>query len=202
MSSEVIMRTPSRLMFSLQPTPSIRDKVLNVVAGGGIILLFVSALLYMAWQVWPMVGLLLFCGAIFMSSLPDERRRRREGRRLSVVRSGESICHFARSFKWRQVDSWIIRATWEILQPYVPFPVRSSDTLEQLVGNDDEEQWDLLEDIARVSGRTLTEVDEMPRTVEQLVLLLNSQPATVFRRQHLFLPPSVNPFSPPGTTYR
>src|SRR4030095_4437057 len=51
--------------------------------------------------------------------------------RLSKERTGEDIGTFARAFDRRSesFDPWVVRATWEALQPYVSFPLRPTDRL-------------------------------------------------------------------------
>ena len=112
----------------------------------------------------------------------DDRRLRR----LAVARNGESICSFARSFDRRRVDPWIIRAVHEELQPYCrfrggPLPIRASDDLEEDLGIDGEDVSDMVEVIARRTGRSLESAEANPlygqvHTVGELVLFLTCQP--------------------------
>src|SRR4029077_10265041 len=92
-----------------------------------------------------------------VTSVIGERRRLAA---LAAERQGESICSFARAFDCRAVDTWVIRAVFEELQPYRVFgrgrlPLRPTD---ELVGDqaiDDEDLEDLTEDIACRAGRSL-----------------------------------------------
>jgi hypothetical protein len=90
-----------------------------------------------------------------------------DGRRLAALaadRQGESICSFARSFDYRAVDTWVIRAVFEELQPFCGFghrvlPLRATDDLRDLLCVDPEDFY----------GRVKTAAD--------LVLFLVNQPS-------------------------
>lgn len=112
-----------------------------------------------------------------------------DGKRLGTLaaeRPGESICTFARSFDRRTVDTWILRAVYEELQPYgefggVTMPLRASDDLEEVLGIDAEELETLVEDIAHRACRSLDRYDRNPfygriTTVGDLVWFFENQP--------------------------
>ncbi len=107
--------------------------------------------------------------------------------RIANTRSGESICSFTRALNFRQVDTWIIRATWEELQDYVThkslneFPIRPTDKVVDDFKIDPEEIVDIVERIAQRTRRSLEETDKNPyfgkiETVGDLVLFVNNQP--------------------------
>jgi hypothetical protein len=112
---------------------------------------------------------------------------RRRLARLAEARRGESICSFARSFERRAVDTWVIRAVFEELQPYCRYgrrvlPLRATDDLEEVLRIDPEDLCDLATDMAFRAGRSLEGCDENPffgrvRTASDLVLFLANQPA-------------------------
>ena len=113
-----------------------------------------------------------------------------EAKRLSDIahnRTGESICSFTRALSFRQIDTWIIRATWEELQDYVThknlneFPIRPTDKVEDDFKIDPEEIEDIVERIAQRSRRSLEETDKNPyfgkiETVGDLISFVNNQP--------------------------
>lgn len=104
----------------------------------------------------------------------------RRVQRIAATRSGESICEFARSFERRQVDPWVIRATYEQLVTTCGFPVRADDHLEQNLWIGDEDLDFEVIDIAKRSGRSLDRAEVNPlfgkiATVRDLVLFLNDQ---------------------------
>lgn len=111
-------------------------------------------------------------------------RESRHMARLAGQRQGESICQFARAFAWRQVDTWVIRAVYESLHGYLggQLPIRADDRLKQdLRLDDDDLELDLLEEMARLSGRSLERTTGNPwfdrvNTVRDLVLFLDQQP--------------------------
>ena len=106
--------------------------------------------------------------------------------KLAAERPGESICTFARSFDCRVVDTWIIRAVFEALQPYCQFsggtmPLRASDLLGDVLQIDHEELDDLAIEIAKRVGRSMDRFVENPlfgkvNTVADLVFFLLNQP--------------------------
>jgi hypothetical protein len=111
-------------------------------------------------------------------------RERRHLARLAVQRQGESICQFARAFPRRQVDTWVLRAVYESLHGYLGgrLPIRADDRLKQdLRLDDDDLDLDLLEEMARLSGRSLERSADNPwfdrvTSVRDLVLFLDHQP--------------------------
>lgn len=114
------------------------------------------------------------------------RREKCRFQEMSRLRDGESICHFARSFDTRHVDTWVIRAAHQELQQllnsYVPhFPVRASDSLLEDLHMDSDDVEDLIADIASRSGHSLEATESNPfygniHTVSDLVLFVNAQP--------------------------
>lgn len=93
-------------------------------------------------------------------------------------RTNATICHFARAFERRTVDTWILRATYEVLSAPSK-PIRADDRLCDLL---DEFDLDLeIFDVAARCGRSLDQTEANPfygnlTTVRDLVLFLNHQP--------------------------
>ncbi len=170
------MRKLSRWMLP-QPTQphSPLGRIVLVLLGAGLLLL-----LY--YQVSARVLLGAFVLLTTALKILDDRRLRR----LATARKSESICSFARSFDRRQVDPWIIRAVYEELQPYCRFrggalPIRASDGLEEDLRIDGEDVSDMVEGVARRTGRSLESTETNPLygqvyTVGELVLFLTYQP--------------------------
>jgi hypothetical protein len=105
-------------------------------------------------------------------------------------RTNATICHFARAFERRTVDTWILRATYEILSA-AGKPIRADDRLCDLLDADDLD-FEVL-DVADRCGRSLEQPDANPfygsiTTVRDLVLFLNHQPmlaaTRAFRGMH------------------
>ena len=96
-----------------------------------------------------------------------------------------SICDFAREFNSKEVDTWIIRATYEQLQKSLGtnqlIPIKSSDHLfDDLMLDEDDLDLDLVEEIAQRTGRSLDDFDQNSyygkvQTVKDLVLFFNKQ---------------------------
>lgn len=106
--------------------------------------------------------------------------------RLARERAELSICHFARSFDYRRVDTKIIRAAYEGFQEWAGggvknFPVMASDDIGKLYGMANEDLDDFAEELTRKTGRAWAELEQNPLygkviTVRDLVLFVNSQP--------------------------
>jgi len=72
---------------------------------------------------WP-IAVGIFLGAFVVITVVANNARHRRLRRLAAARIGEDIGTFARAFDRRtsSFDPWVVRATWEALEPYVVFP--------------------------------------------------------------------------------
>src|SRR5689334_4837994 len=72
---------------------------------------------------WPIFMGLLFGGIVLMQ-IVGKSTQNRYLRRLAAQRIGEDIGTFARVFDRRSpsFDPWVVRATWDVLEPYVRFP--------------------------------------------------------------------------------
>lgn len=65
---------------------------------------------------------------------------------------------FARSFDYRSVDTWIIRAVYEAILVEVKFPPRKTDTFAFL--GLDEGLEEIAEEVAQRTGRPLTDCEQ------------------------------------------
>ncbi len=96
-----------------------------------------------------------------------------------------SICDFAREFNSKEVDTWVIRATYEQLQKSLGtkqlIPIKSSDHLfDDLMLDEDDLDLDLAEEIAQRTGRSLNDIEQNSyygkvQTAKDLVLFFNKQ---------------------------
>jgi hypothetical protein len=138
----------------------------------------------LAWIIAQQPMLLLVLSAVASLVGHQLRRERNYLRGLAAQRQGESICQFARAFPRRQVDTWVLRAVYESLHGYLGgrLPIRADDRLKQdLRLDDDDLDLDLLEEMARLSGRSLERTADNPwfdrvTSVRDLVLFLDHQP--------------------------
>ena len=153
------MRTPSRRMRdagAMQAPRSLSLRLLPLMVPAGL-----------AWVVLqePLLLLVLAGAALLVDH--QLRQERAHLAHLAAQRQGESICQFARAFPRREVDTWVIRA---------------DDRLKQdLWLDDDDLDLDLLEEMARLSGRSLERVGDNPwfgrvDRARDLVLFLDRQP--------------------------
>ncbi len=171
------MKPPSRYMPKFTDTPT--------SAFGWVILPFLLSLLL--WLVWAAPYLLLLIPVFFAMEFWDRRNRRRHFSLLLRERQNDSICSFSRHFEFRKVDTWVIRAVFEQLQNYMNsenenFPIRPTDDVFIDLKIDDEDfEFDLVEEIAQRTGRSLEDAESNPyygkaNIVENLVYFFNEQP--------------------------
>src|SRR5262249_31590175 len=149
-----LMHNYSRNMPPAPPSPPLtRGRLVFLLALG-------AGLLYLLYL--APVAFLLPCAGIAAIYVYGSIKTRRHFPRLALEREGESTCTFARSFDYRNTDTWILRAVYEELQRglntgrYV-VPLRATDRLVEDLGFD----WEYLDvssiipDIAFRTGRTL-----------------------------------------------
>ncbi len=106
------------------------------------------------WMVSDPARAVIF-GSILVLAIGGTIEGRRRDRKLREARAGESICTFARGFPRRQTDPWILRATREGIQAFLPgVPVRPADTFRREVHITGDDLDDLAAEVARRSGRT------------------------------------------------
>ena len=124
--------------------------------------------------------------ALTISCVYSSKRHKLRLKKMTDERTNEGICTFARSFDRKEVDTWIIRAVHEELQPQMMFPegtcpLRASDKLEEDLIIDPEEIEDLIPRVAQLTGRSLEDTERNPfygkiTTVGDIVLFINGQP--------------------------
>lgn len=191
------MRTPSRYLFQpLPPSPRSRFAAATIVT-----LLCTGTLYFIGHEIYrfyyygePLIILLLLAVAfIFVNGRYAGREVAEKRRALAAGRAGQNICQFARAFDIRQVDSWAIRAVWNVLSDELEhtLPLRAQDRLEEdldLVG-DALDLESLFIEAAWLCGRDLTDLEHNPFlpiiTAHDMVLALNAQPMTQQRLERL-----------------
>lgn len=147
----------------------------------------VAFIAFFGWLVWlaPIILLIIPVGIIL--EIRDRKERKKHFRSLLKNRTNDSLCTFARYFEYRKIDTWVIRAIYEQLQNYLAsenpeFPIRPSDDIFVDLRIDDEDfEFDLVEEIAKRTGRSLknAEVNSYygrANIVENLVYFFNEQP--------------------------
>lgn len=173
------MRAPSRLIPSRNDSP---------IAAILLLAALIAVLEYLAYSASDLgrYVIVFFAMAFGCHTFVMNKREKRRLQLMASSREGESLCSFARSFKTRQTDTWVIRAAHQeiqqLLHSYLPhFPVRAFDSLLDDLHLDADDVEDLLRDIAARSGRALKNAERNPYfgkviTVADLVLFINEQP--------------------------
>jgi hypothetical protein len=152
--------------------------------GWAFLVVFVGILL---WLVWSFPLLLLLITVYFLIHIWDRKKREKHFKKLLLDRQSDSICTFTRHFEFRKIDTWIIRAVYEQLQNYMSgekenFPIRATDDVfTDLMIDDEDFEYDLVEEIAQRTGRSLENAESNPyyektNIVENLVFFFNEQP--------------------------
>lgn len=151
------MRVPSNRMHRF-PVKN-NDTGYPLIAFG----LAVAFVVWFGYTLWSDPGLILFLtstfGLLFIIGTFLVRRR---DRRIASLRPNESMCTFARSFDCRTTDTWIIRAVYEKFQPFVGFPLRASDSVDDDLCVDPLEFDLIVEEIALLTSRPLQNSEQNP----------------------------------------
>lgn len=177
------MRLPSRLMPPL-PRPRLGWQGSLLLVG---LLIGFGYFIYLLSELGRYITAAVVCSVLGYAWVANKRTKGRF-KLIAGLRDGDSICEFARSFDAWTIDTWVIRAAHQelqkILHSYLPdFPVRASDSLVVDLELDLDDVEDLLQDVAKRSGRSLERTEGNPyygqlRTVMDLVLFINAQPKT------------------------
>ena len=149
-----------------------------------VLIAFIGALL---WGIWERPFILLFIVVIVVLIVIEQRSRSKKLAKLSQERKEQSICDFARSFDYRSIDTWVIRAVYETIQEYVStprvlVPIKAEDDLTKVLEIDDEDlNMDLLVEMLQRTGRSVEDTSRNPyygkvKTVSDLVYFVNAQP--------------------------
>lgn len=174
------MRIPSRNM----PKYSFEESNNSAIMIVYIILIVILSIFLFTIYKEPLQGL-FFIGVVLIISTISNKIEQRRLRKLALERKGEDIGSFARSFDFRKVDTWVIRAVYEELLEYMTFkdgvcPIRASDDLIKEIKTD----YKLIDIFDIVLYRTNRSPDDMESnpyydrvsTVKDLVLFLDYQP--------------------------
>lgn len=140
------------------------------------------------WFVWVVPLVLLLAPVLVYVEFRNKKERKAHFQKILKDRDNDSICTFSRHFECREIDTWVIRAVYEQLQSYLAseqdyFPIRATDNvLIDLRIDDDVFEFDLIEEIAERTGRTIDASESNPyygkvNTVEDLIYFFNLQPA-------------------------
>lgn len=100
----------------------------------------------MTWMLVLALVVLVFGGVTVSEHLHLARMRK--------MREGDSLCTFARSFRRREVDTWVVRAVYEgLTASQFGIPVRARDTFDAVMLLDPDDLDELAREIARRAGR-------------------------------------------------
>lgn len=124
-------RTPSNRMPPYERLPTPMRVLLGLTA------VFV-AITWASGRLYPAVfvtAAILLAPPLLILRRRVRARRRKEGQ--------QSICKFARSFDCRNVDTWIIRAVFDVLHQWRTVPLTASTRLEEDLALDPEDMEEL-----------------------------------------------------------
>ena len=152
---------------------------------GWIVLSVVSSIFIWLFWLAPILLLALPFLAVFLYL--ESRKETKHFQELLSQRTGYSICEFARHFDCKEIDTWVIRAVYEQIQNYMEsrtpnFPILPSDDIFSDLKIDDEDfEYDIVEEIASRTGRSLKGAESNPyygkaNVVQNLVYFFNRQP--------------------------
>lgn len=108
-------------------------------------------------------------------------------RALALGRKKSTICLYARSFDYRNVDTRIMREVYNQVQAWagkyedIPFSVEADDCFDSVYKMDPEDLDEMCIDIAKKLGISIESSEDNPfwnkvATVKDLVLFLHNQP--------------------------
>lgn len=149
---------------------------------GGLVAAFVASAI--AYPRAVAVIAFLFTATTIAGTVHSRRRLRK----MASLRFNEDIGTFARAFDRRlePFDSWVVRATWDALQPYVGFrggrlPVRPRDDLVNDLCIDPEDVCNIVVEVAERACRSLDGWEANPyagriNTVGDLVKAISRLP--------------------------
>ena len=161
------MRAPSRRM------PKRNEETLGWFGTTSFLFVFVAILASPGLVWWPLAFVFPVLFTLMFQSIW------RQDNRIAESRARDSICDFARSFDYRRIDTWIIRAVYEEFSD--SYPIRSKDSFKHDLQIDPEDFENYVTAIAKRVRRNLDKVEGNPlygklNTVRDLVVFLNLQP--------------------------
>jgi len=154
----------------------------------GAVALAIAVRTYIRYPIALAVALVLVLAYIAVSVTMERRLARK-----ADDRQAEDIGTFARAFDRRSpnFDPWVVRATWDALAPWsvlrskrnsgARLPLRPTDDLSDVFGIVNEDVDDVVEEVAKRSGRSLDDIRGNPykgrvRTVGDVVQFVSHQP--------------------------
>lgn len=154
---------------------------------GWIVLLFLGGGFFVATFPAGLIITAVLAVGVTIWTLIADRGEPERLKRLAADRREESICTFVRSFDFRSLDTWILRAVYEEVGAWTAYggPIRPGDAFNETLRIEDEEDFeDLVVNCADRAGRSLDSVEQNPyygrlQTVEDLVHFLHHQPRAV-----------------------
>ncbi len=167
---------------------SLKERIygtIEFILGWGILL---AIPVFFLGLVWKMPAMLFFIPVVVLLYARRSRLEKIHFEKLLNNRTKDSICTFSRHFDCRDVDTWVIRAVYEQLQTlvaYKDFPVLPcDDVFKDLLIDEDDFDFDLVEEIAERTGRSFKNMKENPyygkaHIVENLVFFFNHQPQII-----------------------
>lgn len=166
----------------MQRPPRSEPDPVGQFLGTLVLLAMLTALTLVCWPLVLLVLLMFVDSWLHAEPAPTDR----------TPRADATICHFARAFERRTVDTWILRATYEHLSQSHGKPIRADDRLDLLDIDPEEIDFEIA-GIADHCGRSLDHPDANPffesiTTVRDLVLFLNHQPMLAATRALRGLP--------------
>lgn len=183
------MRLRKKFSRWMPPTP----KPKRGFRGYVYLLTVLGYLLYLFYLALP-ISLLVFVLVplwMWMSKVTSNSETRRLQAK-ALQRVGEDIGTFALAFDRRAepFDTWVIRATWDAIIPFVSFegghvPLRPTDRLGDDIGIDSEQVYDVVYEVLIRAGRANADwinnpyVHKDPETIGDIVRLVTYQPLVV-----------------------
>lgn len=136
---------------------------------------------------WQIPYILLTVPVFIVGCYFHHRIYQKKISKLASEREGLDVGTFAKSFDYRNIDTWIIRAVYEQLQKYVStdetiLPILPGDHLFNDLEIDEEDlEENLMEEISQRTGRSFEDIEKNPyyenlNTVSDLVHLFQNQP--------------------------
>lgn len=181
------MSRPSRLMPAWAPPP-VRWPLRLV---GWLVAAALVGWCVWLFSTWPIPATVTSAVLVVATVVHNIRERRRLAA-LAELRPDESICSFGRALPIRELDTWVVRATFEQLQAHlqrvhVAFPIRPSDRLVADLKFDPEDLEELAVEIATRTGRSMeggprNRYYDKVTTVEDLINFLCAQPTAERQR--------------------
>ena len=114
-----------------------------------------------------LIAVVSFALLFIVLTVIQDRNNRRRMHALAAERSGESICQFARSLPYRQLDTVVIRHVYEAFESEMALldcrvPIRTTDHFTDTLDIDPEDLDCLVTELADRCGRSLDSYEQNP----------------------------------------